>query len=100
MKDWFSDDAEEGYKQMKEEINVIHKDLVHAPLEASNIMSEPNQCKQCAQSIETGEMFARFKNPDPMQPPLVFHHRGRGDCYWLYLRDQALKVQGQPRPNV
>jgi hypothetical protein len=35
MKDCFSDDAEEGCKQMQEDINVIHNDLVRAPLEAS-----------------------------------------------------------------
>jgi hypothetical protein len=63
-------------------------------------MSELNQCKQCAERIETGELFARFKNPDPSQPPLVFHHRGRGDCYWQYLRDQVLKVQGRRRPTA
>jgi hypothetical protein len=35
MKDRFTYDAEEGCKQMKADMNVIHKDLVHAPLEAS-----------------------------------------------------------------
>jgi hypothetical protein len=63
-------------------------------------MSELKQCKQCTESIETGDLFVRFRNPDPSQPPLVFHHRGRGDCYWRYLRDQVLKVQGQPRPTA
>jgi hypothetical protein len=57
-------------------------------------MSEVKQCTQCAQTIESGELFVKFKNPDPAQPPLFFHHRGRGDCYWEYLRDQVLKVQG------
>ena len=59
-------------------------------------MFEVKQCKQCAQTIDKGELFARFKNPVPAEPPLFFHHRGRGDCYWQYLRDQVLKVQGYP----
>jgi hypothetical protein len=63
------------------------------------VMFELKQCKQCAQTIESGELFARFKNPAADEPPLFFHHRGRGDCYWQYLRDRVLKVQGQPRQN-
>jgi hypothetical protein len=58
------------------------------------------KCKQCAQDIEAGEMFVRFKNPNPSEPALFFHDRGRGDCYWEYLRDEVLKVQGRPRHNL
>ena len=57
-------------------------------------MLEPKRCKQCGQPIDDGELFARFKNPVAAEPALFFHHRGRGDCYWQYLRDQVLKVQG------
>ena len=60
-------------------------------------MSEAKQCKQCGETIEDGELFVRFKNPDLNQPPLFFHHRGRGDCYWEYLRDHVLKARGYPR---
>jgi predicted RNA-binding Zn-ribbon protein involved in translation (DUF1610 family) len=68
-------------------------------LEVRETMSEP-KCKQCAQEIQAGESFARFKNPNPSEPVLFFHHRGRGDCYWEYLRDEVLKVQGRPRHNL
>lgn len=56
-------------------------------------MFEIKSCKQCGQSIEIGEAFARFKDPDNTGGTLFFHQRGRGDCYWQYLRDKILKVQ-------
>ncbi len=56
-------------------------------------MPEVQQCAKCGRIIESGEVFVRFKNPNPNQPPLFFHHRGGGNCYWEYLRDQVLKVQ-------
>jgi hypothetical protein len=56
-------------------------------------MSEVQQCAKCGRIIESGEVFVKFKNPNPNQPPLFFHHRGGGNCYWEYLRDQVLKVE-------
>jgi hypothetical protein len=63
-------------------------------------MPEVQQCTLCGRTIESGELFVKFKNPDPNRPPLFFHHRGRGDCYWEYLRDQVLKVQGHRRQHI
>jgi hypothetical protein len=45
-------------------------------------------------------VFVKFKNPNPNQPPLFFHHRGGGNCYWGYLRDQVLKVQSHRRQHT
>jgi len=63
-------------------------------------MPEVKQCTQCGRTIESDELFAKFKNPNPAQPPLFFHHRGPADCYWEYLRDQVLKVRGYPRLHI
>jgi len=58
------------------------------------------KCKHCDREIQAGELFVRFKNPNPSETALFFHHRGRGDCYWEYLRDKVLKVQGRPATTV
>jgi hypothetical protein len=63
-------------------------------------MPEVQQCAKCGRIIEIGEVFAKFNNPNPNQPPLFFHHRGGGNCYWEYLRDQVLKVQGHRRQHI
>jgi hypothetical protein len=63
-------------------------------------MPEVQQCTKCGRIIESGEVFVRFKNPNPNQPPLFFHHRGGGNCYWEYLRDQVLKVQTHRRQHI
>jgi hypothetical protein len=44
-------------------------------------MPEVQQCAKCRRIIESGEVFVKFKNPNPNQPPLFFHHRGGGNCY-------------------
>ena len=85
---------------MQDDIKVIREDHAQGISKSEEIMSELKYCKQCAETIEIGELFARFKNPDPTQSPLFFHHRGRGDCYWRYLRDQVLKFQGRPSQHT
>jgi hypothetical protein len=63
-------------------------------------MPEVQQCAKCGRIIESEEVFVKFKNPNPNQPPLFFHHRGGRNCYWEYLRDQVLKVQGHRRQHI
>jgi hypothetical protein len=51
-------------------------------------------CHQCGQYIEIDQHFARMKNPAVGQIGYIyFHQRGRGDCYWEYLRDTIKKAQ-------
>ncbi len=35
-------------------------------------MPEVQQCAKCGRIIESGEVFVKFKNPNPSQPPLFF----------------------------
>jgi hypothetical protein len=57
-------------------------------------MSESKKCHQCGQSIDHFHAFARLKNPAVGEIGyLYFHQRGRGDCYWQYLRDTIIKVR-------
>ena len=69
------------------------------------MIPEVQQCKKCGRIIESGEVFVRFKNPNPNpnpnpnQPPLSSPSRRR-NCYWEYLRDQVLKVQGHRRQRI
>ena len=35
-------------------------------------MPEIQQCAKCGRIIESGEVFVKFKNPNPNQPPLFF----------------------------
>jgi hypothetical protein len=60
-------------------------------------------CRQCNQTIEPGENFARFKKPrtngDKESDYDYYHHRQKGnDCYWVFLRD--LVVQAQKRIGI
>lgn len=57
-------------------------------------MSEAQTCHQCGQSIDLFHRFVRLKNPAVGETDyLFFHQRGRGDCYWQYLRDAIIKAQ-------
>ena len=52
------------------------------------------KCHLCGQDIETGQSSARMKNPAIGELGyLYFHQRGRGDCYWQFLRDTIVKSQ-------
>jgi hypothetical protein len=57
-------------------------------------MPEAKTCHQCGQSIDLFHPFARLKNPAVGEIDyLYFHQRGRGDCYWQYLRDTIIKAE-------
>jgi hypothetical protein len=57
-------------------------------------MCDLNTCHQCGQCIKIDEQFARMKNPAVGEIGYIyFHQRGRGDCYWEYLRDTIKKAQ-------
>jgi hypothetical protein len=57
-------------------------------------MSEAKTCHQCGQGIDLLHPFARLKNPAVGEIDyLYFHQRGRGDCYWQYLRETIIKAQ-------
>jgi hypothetical protein len=57
-------------------------------------MSEAKTCHQCRQSIDLSHPFSCLKNPAVGEIDyLYFHQRGRGDCYWQYLRDTIIKPQ-------
>jgi hypothetical protein len=55
-------------------------------------MCDATICHQCGQRIEIDQHFARMKNRTVGEIGYIyFHQRGRGDCYWRYLRDSILK---------
>jgi hypothetical protein len=55
-------------------------------------MLETKKCHQCGEEIEIGQNAARMKNPAVGEIGYIyFHQRGRGDCYWQFLRDTIVK---------
>jgi hypothetical protein len=68
-------------------------------------MPEVQRCTKCGRIIgvekcSSSSKIPIVKNPNPNQPSLFFHHRVGGNCYWEYLRDQVLKVQGHRREHI
>jgi hypothetical protein len=64
-------------------------------------MSESKTCHQCGESVDFVHSFARLKSPAVGETDyLYFHQRGRGDCYWQYLRATIVKVQDARAPEA
>jgi hypothetical protein len=61
-------------------------------------MCNAKTCHQCGQCIAINQQLARIKNPRLGEIGYIyFHQRGRGDCYWQYLRDTVIKAQRSAR---
>jgi len=57
-------------------------------------MLDNRKCHQCGEDIEIGQDSARMKNPAIGEIWYIyFHQRGRGDCYWRFLRDTIARSQ-------
>ena len=58
------------------------------------MIDKQRTCHQCRQPIGSDQNYARMKNPILGEIGFVyFHQRGRGDCYWQYLRDTIIKAR-------